>query len=356
MSDVRSSDIPPEIFSEGPWPAAFVRAPVTIREQPGGFSGARTWHVSWDGAENDPATLSFRLRAFPPNTTAERVCAIHRSVAWLAAGGLPFIVPPLLFADGASSRVAAGRVWEVSRWLPGKSALNFESPPSLWQEAGIGLAMMHSRWRDFDPDSMLFPRESCFAGRPRDLEPAPVLEARLRFAHDLLHGELERIIARIPVATSGLAGISRAIGERIRRQLPPLYDQITGLSGRRFPIQVCVRDCRHEHFLFTAERLTGVIDFDAVRGDSVAGDLARILEPLPVGETKNRRVFLDAYEGISPLSTDERELIDALHGANRLLTGAQWLKWLYLEEREFPDLYQVMDRLTWLLQQMEARH
>src|SRR5262249_8929486 len=51
-------------------------------------------------------------------------------------------------------------------------------------------------------------------------------------------------------------------------------------SRHTWPLQPCLCDVWHDHLLFEGDRLTGLVDYGAVKLDHVAVDLARLLGSL----------------------------------------------------------------------------
>src|SRR5437868_1677831 len=101
----------------------------------GGFSGARLWRVEAGGA-------SFCLRAWPPgDPTPERLRWLHDLTAAARAAGLAF-VPPLVPASGATFVAHAGRLWEMTAWLPGRADFHRHPNPARLRAACAALARL----------------------------------------------------------------------------------------------------------------------------------------------------------------------------------------------------------------------
>ena len=121
----------------------------------------------------------------------------------------------------------------------------------------------------------------------------------------------------------------------------------------RVPIQACLRDIWHDHILFQGDHVSGVIDFGAARPDTVVADLTRLLGSLAANNKAEWECGINAYESISPLSDQERLLIYPLDQSAILLSGLNWMRWLYLENRRFSDEGAVTDRLEHILCRLE---
>ena len=104
------------------------------------------------------------------------------------------------------------------------------------------------------------------------------------------------------------------------------------------PVQYCVRDLHHNHVLFADEespRVTGLVDYDAVRVDSVVADIARLLRSLLNCGPATWEEALIQYAKFRPLNEAEFRLLAVYDEANRLLSGIQWLDWIVLQRRQF---------------------
>jgi homoserine kinase type II len=145
-----------------------------------------------------------------------------------------------------------------------------------------------------------------------------------------------------------------------RERLVPLFLEVAsavlGHSSaalrRKVPLQPCIRDIHAGHVLFTRDQVTGLIDFDAMRVDSVATDLARLLGSYCGDDFELWDAGLAAYDEIRPLSKDERQLVVHYDRFAILLTGLQWLDWMLLEDKQF-ELARVLPRIDATLARLE---
>jgi hypothetical protein len=83
-----------------------------------------------------------------------------------------------------------------------------------------------------------------------------------------------------------------------------------------------------------------------MRDDSVAVDLSRLLGSLVGDDDQGWLHGLQVYQQIRPLSRAEYELIGTLDSSTILLSGMNWLRWIYVDRRLFDDKYQVSSRLN----------
>jgi homoserine kinase type II len=105
--------------------------------------------------------------------------------------------------------------------------------------------------------------------------------------------------------------------------------------------------------LFDGDRVSGVVDFGALRIECVAADLARLLGSLVGDDAQRWRLGLAAYEEVRPLHDNERRLVAAFDAANVVLSGMNWLRWICLEQRQFESRQRVLSRLDEILLRLE---
>jgi Ser/Thr protein kinase RdoA (MazF antagonist) len=98
-------------------------------------------------------------------------------------------------------------------------------------------------------------------------------------------------------------------------------------------VQPCLCDVWHEHVLYGGDEVTGLIDFDGMKVDNVAVDLARLLGSLAGDNAELRNAGFRAYAAVRPLSLAEAGLVTALDHTGTLLGAATWLLWLYRDFR-----------------------
>ncbi len=242
---------------------------------------------------------------------------VHR---WLLlAGDLGFIPAPIADRSGRTLQEHDGRFWELTPWMPG--AAEAARPPAKDRVASAfaALAAFHQRlgeeWRE---------------------GVSPGLGHRHEAIVQLLRGgfdALERAIQR-PDETRQLAmqwlGLARAVA-------PELLDPLREAAGRVVSLQPCLRDARPEHFLFEGDRVSGLVNFGAMGVDCVAGDLARLMGEWLDGDISARAEALTAYGQIRPLDVAEASLIEAFASSSALLIGEHWIRWHYIDGRQFDD-------------------
>ncbi len=66
-----------------------------------------------------------------------------------------------------------------------------------------------------------------------------------------------------------------------------------------------------------------------------------------------RAAGLEAYSRVRPLSLQEEELVSVLDETGTLVGLITWLKWLYLEDKQFDDRNSAASRLQALVKRVE---
>jgi Ser/Thr protein kinase RdoA (MazF antagonist) len=321
--------------------AALLRYPSFCRQgtltplgNHGGFSGATLWRI-------DAPAGALCLRAGPPHEIWPRLLFRHRLMSQARQSGLAFVPTIVAAVDGATAVEQAGRLWELSEWLPGCS--DFHRHPSMarLEAACAALAQLHTVWR-----SQASRADVC-----------PAVQRRLTFL-----GEWQQLLRSgwYPLAIAGPSDPLRPILERAWRLLPDAIEQVPQRLQRWLggpspsSVQPCLCDVWHDHLLFEGDRLTGLIDFGAVKVDHVAVDLARMLGSLVRDDVEGWRLGLQAYRRLAPLTAEEEELAHALDETGIVMGMANWLRWLYAEQRQFADRSAVACRLRELLVRLES--
>jgi Ser/Thr protein kinase RdoA (MazF antagonist) len=117
--------------------------------------------------------------------------------------------------------------------------------------------------------------------------------------------------------------------ELIHRSLGRLWNESLRWRDEPLPLQWVIRDVWHDHVLFTADKVTGVIDFAAAAVDSPAGDVARLLGSLVGDDEEGWRLGIEAYQRQRPLSPVELEAARYFDASGTLLSAFNWVHWLF---------------------------
>ena len=116
----------------------------------------------------------------------------------------------------------------------------------------------------------------------------------------------------------------------------------------------CLRDVWHDHLLFDGDQVTGLVDFGALRVESPAGDIARLLGSLAGDDVATWQAGIGAYVDRRQLSESERILIPVFDSSSVLLSGMNWLQWVYVDGRVFEQREVITDRLDALILRLRS--
>ncbi len=365
----------------------------TLRIEPlgsaGGLSGAQFWRITAEGVVRkspDPAQpRTLILRRWPAeHPSPERLQFIHAVLRHAAARGCDFLPLPVTTRDGQSFVQHAGHLWELAPWLPGTA--DYDRSPRLekLRAAMRALAQFHNATADFPLDSIFPPAPSRHLTRLRELSPAQL-------------NHLSRSLT--DTTLPDLASLARQFLAALPRAVPLAIAQLEPLANIALPLQPCLRDIWHDHVLFTGDQVTGLVDFSAIDIDTPATDIARLLgslsgsveniaDPSRVGEQATTRRGIDAvyyarpkgpdfifdragrtpsapdeaqtwseglaaYNAVRSLSPDETRAAHALNTSGAILAGCNWIRWVYIEGREFDDHAQVVERFRRIVARCE---
>ena len=304
----------------------------------GGFSGSRFWRVTTIGQE-------FALRRHPREVDPEQVEFGHQLIRQVAADGSLPVPIPQADLSGESIHRQSGFCYELTIWLPGKPL-----PAAQWTEASITtalstLARVH----------LLFERAPRREGGVGMAVPPAIIRR-----WEVLRKLLERDHLRLRLIIDGRHGpairdAALRIAPGLERWKSRLEHGLRTAERLTFPIQPCLRDVWSDNFLFTSsDAISGLLDFAGAGWDSVATDVARLLGSLLADHPRAWPVGLQAYEAIRPLSAAERDLALLLDQANAVLSGWNWIRWLFEEDR-FPaeSMPAVLSRLEHFARRVE---
>lgn len=298
----------------------------------GGFSGSALWRI-------DGPAGSLCLRAWPAHETWPRLLFRHRLMTLARQHGLSFVPAVLATLEGVTGVEHAGRLWELTEWMPGCADFHASPSPRRLEAACTALAQLHATWR----------------GTPSETAVCPAVRRRLGFVADW-----HRLVRSgwHPLAVAERGDLLFPLLERAWQRLPNALERVPHRLQRWTTISHCLQPCLcdpwHAHLLFAGDRLTGLLDYGSVKVDRVAVDLARMLGSLVGSDPAAWQVGLQAYRRIAPLEADEEELAHALDETGIIVGVANWLCWLYEEKRRFPDRSAVARRFAELVERLET--
>ena len=345
-------DIPPLIVNA----VVKARGIVAIRKLGGGLSGGTVAHCrAVDGSE-------YALKRWPSTISLERIEAIHRVITHAWNKGCETVALPVSFQPAAKSLSSnltetvfsmAGEHWELSQWRPGK-AVDVNTDLSTIRRGAEVIANFHE----------------CTASLQSCRQPAPIIQERLR----ILTARKQQF--PLPMTLISEVNLNAEVASAIRDAANLLlwkwdeaHDQIhrslSQYADCNTATQYVLRDVHAQHILFSAGRATGLVDFDAVRIDTPASDLARwagsfLSGPHSAGDVWD--AIFTGYQARIPQPSHSNEppianLATDLCFAGAWLSLANWLVWLLVERRDFEvppgilakriyNLIQVATRLT----------
>ena len=316
--------------------------PVTVTPATPGFSGARVFRVEIEQSV-------FCVRQWPTGMPRERLQAIHGLLDHVDRNGNSSIPVPLSSSDGQTVAPFHGHLWQVEPWLPGEADFDQNPTDVRLQAAMIGLANWHRVASQYEP-----PHRDTDWLLPCHEDKSPTVASRLhslvRWRANLDDAERRLMLApddRFRYLGQQLTIHFRRLADSIGREL----QQVESLSVRQQP---CIRDLWHDHLLFCGDRLTGIIDFGAVKTDSIACDLSRLLGSLFGNDASAWQRALDAYEQTRPLTTVEHQLLRPLNRSGILLSGMTWLQRRAENRISAEQLPRVIARLEKIIGQLET--
>lgn len=301
----------------------------------GGFSGARFWRLTWAGRP-------LCLRRWPgEHPNCERLQWIHDVLQHVQHRGISYVPVPLRTAQGASFVEALGHLWELTPWMPGAADYHQDPSPARLAAALRALARFHAAAAS---------HPSC----PPSPIPSPGIRMRLGRIEQIMTQGMERLASSIRRAeSSAVAQRGLRLLELFPLVAPASLESLRRLGEIPVPQQPSIRDIWHKHVLLTGQEVTGLIDFGAMRIESVAGDVARLLGTLVRDDPAGWQDGLAAYQSVRPLAPQERMLVSAFDQGNVALSGLQWLEWLYIQGRRFENEQGVLERLDESLGRMQ---
>ena len=319
----------------GFYPAHVRSAAWTPLGNAGGFSGARLWR-------GESPAGRFCLRAWPEgHMTAAQLRPIHdlMNAARSSAVSLSFVPRLQTTSFGTTWVEEAGRLWEVTDWMPGRADFHDRPTDDRLRAAVRALAKLHEAW----------------AARSTPPAPCPAVQRRMRALADWrallasgwrpdFRGEPEADPVR-PWAGRAWA-VLPAQADRAANELRPWKDC-------RVPLQPCLCDVWHDHVLFDGDEVTGIIDYGAAKPDCVAVDLARLLGSFIPDEAERVTLALSEYAAERSLPPEAEELVTLLDWTGTVVGALNWLRWLYEERRPYADRAAVARRLAGLVGRLE---
>ncbi len=297
----------------------------------GGFSGASFWRLK-------TARGMLCLRCWPREHPSRERLEFIQAVLWhVHQEGFRRLPLPLETRTHAGYVCEAGRLWELTPWCPGEADYHRKPCPAKLQAALAALAQFHHAAASFP-----LPNSSH--------EVSPGIAERFERLQGWSAGRLEELNAAIgPRDWPELEFRAREWLALVRAAIARVQPNLAKTVVLAAPLQPCIRDIWHDHVLYLGDEVSAFVDFGAMRPDSVAADVARLLGSMAGDDPRAWEAGLAAYQRIRPLSDAETTLAGAFDQANTVLAGLNWLEWIYLERRHFENRQAVLERLDWNL-------
>lgn len=306
-------------------------APAEPLGNRGGFSGARLWRVRTEWGD-------LCLKAWPPGHMSPRFHAGTADLIRFARdAGLAFVPVVRPAPDGLTCIQYVDRFWDLTGWMPGAADFHDNPSPARLRAATVALARLHRVWNHsgFTP------------------EPCPAVIRRL-FAADGWSYETAGGWSPTLAAADPVSPWAERAWNLVIRQLANVRRSLDAWRPVDVPVQPCLCDVWHDHVLFSGDKVTGLIDYGAVKKDSVATDLARLLGSLVGDDAAAYEAGLEAYASVRPLGDKERQLVPVLDRTGVVLSLANWLRRLYLVGEVPDDRVAVAKRIAILVHRAEG--
>lgn len=323
----------------------FPAAHSTVKPMPGGgFSGSQLFRVEANGGVHV-------LKAFPPGTSAGRVCFVHTAVRHLRSCGVTEVPNLMPTAEGESSVAdAEGHFWELQEFVRGCSA----SQPTAAQAATAVrvVARIHLA-------------AATLAENPPDIGPSPGVARRIEQAQGLVARPWSGMEPDV-TADANLASLIRPLRARAADILASgvgtsIVAGVAALTPGTLPRQTVLRDLWAPHVLYESAggtRVAGVVDCHAMGLDTPVADLARLLGSWAVeagfATAAGWEDAVRAYEQVRPLSEVERRLMPFLAASGVVFGLDNWFRWIFEQRRRFSDPAAVVSRVQQLTAALPA--
>ena len=277
----------------------------------GGFSGANLWR----GEANGEAL--FCLKAWPTGFESSRLGSIHRAMFAARVHGQLDFVPAITRTLDQQTFVNADQLYDLTAWMPGVADFAVHPSDAKLRAACTALAKLHRVW----------------ANNAIVQAPTPAVARRLEVCRSFAkspahvdHPELKRAFAMLPTL--------------VKQSIASLEPW----STVRVPVFPCLCDVWHDHVLFTGDRVTGIVDYGAMKIDTPAVDLARLLGDL-VGDDDARFDFgLHAYHAINPPVTVSSQLVKQLDRTGTVCAIIHWVQRSRFNDASLQRLRKLLDR------------
>lgn len=325
---------------------------------PGGLSGARVYRC------RDDQQSSFALKRWAMGSTARRVAEVH-SVMKTAASACD-LLPGYKTTSGGETFVVDhdDAIWEMVDWINGEP-LSMDASIQQVQAGAVAIADIHRTLKC---------QGEWWQPSPAIAERLSILENSRTWLPKALDCDL---VGRVhPAVLEPVADACHLLRSRWGNAAAKFRDELSVRRQHKIPCQWVIRDIHRENALFgrsdqsgellippktvekpEIEAISGVIDFDAIRVETPAVDLARWVSSFSIYDQDAAAAIdsvLAAYLPRAPLSqgtnaTSLRKLVGLIAETSSWMSVLNWVRWLVVESRQFPDFQRVAGRLRRLV-------
>ena len=296
----------------------------------GGFSGACIFKVV-------TAEQTYCLKKWPDSTDIDNLHWIHRVLVFAAANGCPELTTPRKNLRGKTILLDSHGIWELTNWAAGSA--NYAKQPTFEKlnSAIQFLARFHQATARFHFNFTPSRNIKVALERLQAFDSIVAAVAKAQTTEDLITKQ----------QLDDFSQNGRALAIALAQKLVPLQSQ-------PLPVQPVIRDFRAEHLFFEGDDLVSVIDFGAMRIDSVACDLSRIIGDTIGDDESESDQVLQQYNAIRPLQPTEWQLSKLLNQSSVIVGILNWLDWLIIQRRDFDESESVRARLKTLFRRFQS--
>jgi Ser/Thr protein kinase RdoA (MazF antagonist) len=280
---------------------------------------------------------------------ADGLSTIHELQRQARGVGLGFVPNIVRHKDGQFIVRMEDRLWQVESWMAGEC--DGQQPrPKRVESACSALAQLHLSWpkvaagpcpaiqRRLD----VIAEWNVFVRLGQNAPSTPLLSPS--------RGRRENSGGSLPDQTALPKALVSAAYEALQRGLPELPDLLRPWQDKELERQYCLCDIWRPHVLFVGDRVSGIVDYGSVKVDHVASDLARLLGSWIGDDRQLWDAGFEAYASIKPLRAEEKALAMVLDRSGTILSIANWLLWLWRDQKAFDNPSLAAERLSWLVE------
>lgn len=323
----------------------------------GGFSGACVFRV------DDSSGSVFALRRTPVADAmpAGRYCELVALLSDASSRGSAIIpvprrhqqsslgilespqTPRFANVDHSQTRIQTHAfVWQMEPWMPGQPAAGPPTPLQV-KSTLAALAKLHKT----AAESVQARLNNQWLRVARDYSPG--LSRRTEIASELSTGLLSRFIkAAGNEPDAEFRNCAKRLCAALEYWLPWLTKQLAEVADISYQLQPVIRDLWKPHVLFTEERVTGIIDLNAMATDHVGLDVTRLFRSWFGADVERICEAVTLFCTQRSLDHNERQLLQAFDAATVLLSPVTWLRRRFVESSEGCLRRDVLDRLEQL--------